>query len=59
MVDILKSTNQGNDDMLEAINLEVAVQGKAYKIKSDTIAPAKVSKIADQNVRPDRKIKED
>ena len=49
--------------MLEAINLGVAVQGQGQvqvnKTKSDSIAPAKVSKIADQNVRPDRKIKEE
>ncbi|MEA1899942.1 MAG: flagellar protein FlaG [Thermodesulfobacteriota bacterium] len=45
--------------MLEAINPGVAVQGQVHKIKSDSIAPAKVSKIADQNVRPDRKIKEE
>jgi flagellar protein FlaG len=45
--------------MLEAINLGVAVQGQVHKIKSDSIAPDKVSKIADQNVRPDRKIKEE
>ena len=42
--------------MLEAINPGVAVQGQVHKIKSDSIAPDKVSKIADQNVRPDRKI---
>jgi len=45
--------------MLEAINLGVAVQGQVHKIKSDSIAPDKVSKIADQKVRPDRKIKDD
>ena len=45
--------------MLEAINPGVAVQGQVHKIKSDSIAPAKVSKIADQKVRPDRKIKDD
>jgi flagellar protein FlaG len=45
--------------MLEAINPGVAVQGQVHKIKSDSIAPDKVSKIADQNVRPDRKIKEE
>lgn len=45
--------------MLEAINPGVAVQGQVHKIKSDSIAPDKVSKIADQNVRPDRKIKDD
>jgi flagellar protein FlaG len=46
--------------MLEAINPGVAVQqGQVHKIKSDTIAPDKVSRIADQNVRPDRKIKEE
>ena len=46
--------------MLEAINPGVGVQqGQVHKIKSDSIAPAKVSKIADQKVRPDRKIKDD
>jgi flagellar protein FlaG len=46
--------------MLEAINPGVGVQqGQVHKIKSDSIAPDKVSKIADQNVRPDRKIKDD
>ncbi len=47
--------------MLETINIGVAVQsqGQGYKIKSDdSIAPVKVSRIADQNVRPDRKIKD-
>ena len=44
--------------MLEAINLGVAVQGQVHRIKPDSIAPDKVSRIADQNVRPDRKIKE-
>ncbi|MDL1963997.1 MAG: flagellar protein FlaG [Deltaproteobacteria bacterium] len=46
--------------MLEAINPGVAVQGQVHKIKSDdNIASAKVSKIADQKVRPDRQIKND
>ena len=45
--------------LVESINPGVAVQGQVHKIKSDSIAPDKVSKIADQNVRPDRKIKED
>ena len=46
--------------MLEAINPGVGVQqGQVHKIKSDSIAPDKVSKIADQKVRPDRKIKDD
>ena len=48
--------------MLEAINVGVAVQsqGQGYKIKfDDSIAAAKVSKIADQKVLPDRKIKDD
>ena len=42
--------------LVESINPGVAVQGYVHKIKSDSIAPDKVSKIADQNVRPDRKI---
>ena len=48
--------------MLEAINVGVAVQsqGQEYKIKSDdSIAPVKVSRIADQKVLPDRKIQDD
>ena len=48
--------------MLEAINVGVAVQsqGQDYKIRSDdNIAPVKVSRIADQKVRPDRQIKDD
>ena len=47
--------------MLEAINVGVAIidQGQVHKIKSDSIASAKVSKIADQNIRPDRRIKDD
>jgi flagellar protein FlaG len=45
--------------MLEAINLGVSVQGQVHKIKFDSIAPAKVSKIAEQKIRPDRKIKEE
>lgn len=47
--------------MLETINVGVAVQsqGQGYKIKSDdSITPVKVSRITDQNVRPDRKIKD-
>jgi len=48
--------------MLETINVGVAVQsqGQGYKTKSDeSIAPVKVSRIADQKVRPDRQIKDD
>lgn len=47
--------------MLEAINVGVAVQsqGQDYKRSDDSIAPVKVSRIADQKVRPDRQIKDD
>ena len=46
--------------MLEAIKPVVTVQGQVqvHKIKSDNIASAKVSRIADQKVRPDRQIKD-
>ena len=44
--------------MLEAINPVVTVQGQVHKIRSDNIASAKVSRIADQKVRPDQQIKE-
>ncbi len=46
--------------MLEAMNVGVAVQSQVHKIKSDdNIAPAKVSRIADRNVRSDRQVKDD